>query len=164
MLESATSSPKVRDRAMFVLAQSGSPEARQALVASRSRARIPSCRRRRSSNLGLFGGHESRQSLVRDLRDSQNIEARKAVLQAFMLGGDRGRLLEVARKETSPELRREAINQLGVSGGREELWQLYQQEKDVQVRKRHHQRALHLRRRGSAERARDEGNRSRASA
>jgi len=57
------------------------------------------------------------------------------VLQAFMLGGDRGRLLEAARKETSPELRREAIQQLGVSGGREELWQLYQQEKDVRVRK-----------------------------
>ena len=58
--------------------------------------------------------------------------------------------LEVARKETSPELRREAINQLGVSGGRDELWQIYQQEKDGRRETRDHQRAVRRRRRTSS--------------
>ena len=43
-------------------------------------------------------------------------------------------MLEVARTETSPELKREAIHMIGVSGGREELWQLYQQETSVDAK------------------------------
>jgi HEAT repeat protein len=130
MLQSGSSSPKVRDRALFVLAQSGSPEARQALVAIARSDANPDLQARAIQNLGLFGGRESRQSLIEIYSTSQNMQARKAVLGALMLSGDRAGLAEVARKEASPELRREAINQLGVSGGREELWQMYQQEKD----------------------------------
>ena len=130
ILDSASSSDKVRDRALFVLAQSGSPEARQTLVAMARSDANPDLQARAIQNLGLFGGHESRQSLIEIYSTSQNMQARKAVLGALMLSGDRSGLAEVARKETSPELRREAINQLGVSGGRDELWQMYQQEKD----------------------------------
>jgi HEAT repeat protein len=130
ILQSGSSSPKVRDRALFVLAQSGSPEARQALVAIARSDANPDLQARAIQNLGLFGGRESRQSLIEIYSTSQNMQARKAVLGALMLSGDRAGLAEVARKEASPELRREAINQLGVSGGREELWQMYQQEKD----------------------------------
>jgi HEAT repeat protein len=135
ILQSGSSSPKVRDRALFVLAQSGSPEARQALVAIARSDANPDLQARAIQNLGLFGGHESRQSLIEIYRTSQNIQARKAVLSALMLSGDRTGLAAVARKETSPQLRREAINQLGVSGGRDELWQMYQQEKDSDVKR-----------------------------
>ena len=134
-LLAGTGSPKMRERAMFVLAQSGRPEARQVLVDVAKSGANTELQTQAIHNLGLFGGQEARQTLAEIYSTSQNVEARKAVLQAFMLGGDRGRLLDAARKETSPELRREAINQLGVSGGRDELWQLYQQEKDVQVRR-----------------------------
>jgi len=134
-LLSSTGSPKMRERAMFVLAQSGRPEARQVLVDVAKSSTNSELQTQAIRNLGLFGGQEARQTLSEIYAGSPSIEARRAVLQAFMLGGDRGRLLEAARNETSPELRREAIQQLGVSGGREELWQLYQQEKDVQVRK-----------------------------
>ena len=135
MLQSASSSPKVRDRALFVLAQSGSPEARQTLVAIARSDANPDLQARAIQNLGLFGGHESRQSLIEIYSTSQNMKARKAVLGALMLSGDRAGLAEVARKEASPELRREAINQLGVSGGREELWKMYQQEKDSDAKR-----------------------------
>jgi HEAT repeat protein len=135
MLQSGSSSPKVRDRALFVLAQSGSPEARQALVTIARSDADADLQARAIQNLGLFGGRESRQSLIEIYTTSQNMQARKAVLGALMLSGDRAGLAEVARKEASPELRREAINQLGVSGGREELWQMYQQEKDGDVKR-----------------------------
>jgi HEAT repeat protein len=134
-LLAGSGSPKMRERAMFVLAQSGRPEARQVLVDAAKSSANPELQTQAIRNLGLFGGQEARQTLAEIYSTSQSVEARKAVLQAFMLGGDRGRLLDAARKETSPELRREAIQQLGVSGAREELWQLYQQEKDVQVRR-----------------------------
>jgi HEAT repeat protein len=130
ILQSGSSSPKVRDRALFVLAQSGSPEARQALMAIARNDANADLQARAIQNLGLFGGGESHQALVEIYATSQNLQARKAVLNALMLSGDRAGLADVARKEASAELRREAINQLGVSGGREELWQMYQQEKD----------------------------------
>jgi HEAT repeat protein len=135
MLQSGSSSPKVRDRALFVLAQSGSPEARQALMAIARNDANADLQARAIQNLGLFGGGESHQALVEIYATSQNLQARKAVLNALMLSGDRAGLADVARKEASAELRREAINQLGVSGGRDELWQMYQQEKDADAKR-----------------------------
>jgi HEAT repeat protein len=135
MLQSGSSSPKVRDRALFVLAQSGSPEARQALMAIARNDANADLQARAIQNLGLFGGGESHQALVEIYATSKNLQARKAVLNALMLSGDRAALADVARKEASAELRREAINQLGVSGGRDELWQMYQQEKDADAKR-----------------------------
>ena len=45
-----------------------------------------------------------------------------------MVSGDRARVLSAATTEKAPELRQEAVRQLGVMGAREELWQLYQRE------------------------------------
>jgi outer membrane protein assembly factor BamD (BamD/ComL family) len=127
-------SGKVRDRALFVLAQSGSPKAREVLVRIARTGPDEDTQTRAIRYLGLFGGPDSRQALVDIYKTSQNPRARKAVLQGFMVAGDRARLLEVARTETSPELKREAIHQIGVSGGRDELWQLYQQETSAELK------------------------------
>ena len=131
---SSSQSDKVRDRALFVLAQSGSPKAREVLVRIARTGPDEDTQTRAIRYLGLFGGPESRQALVDIYKTSQNIGARKAVLNGFMVAGDRARLLEVARTETSPELKREAIHMIGVSGGRDELWQLYQQETSVEAK------------------------------
>ena len=131
----ASPSPKLVDRALFVLAQSGKPEARQVLVDIAKSSPDPELQKHAIRNLGLFGGAESQQTLVDIYSTSQSLEARKAVLQALMLSGDKSKVYEVATKETTPELRREAIQQLGVMGGREELWKIYQTEKDPSVRR-----------------------------
>lgn len=130
----SSQSDKIRDRALFVLAQSGSPKAREVLVRIARTGPDEDTQTRAIRYLGLFGGQESRQALVDIYKSSQNVSARKAVLQGFMVAGDRARLLEVARTETSPELKREAIHMIGVSGGRDELWQLYQQETSVEAK------------------------------
>jgi tetratricopeptide (TPR) repeat protein len=130
----SSQSGKVRDRALFVLAQSGSPKAREVLVRIARTSADEDTQKRAIKYLGLFGGTESRQALVDIYKTSQSVGARKAVLQGFMVAGDRARLLEVARTETSPELKREAIHMIGVAGGREELSQLYQQETSVEAR------------------------------
>jgi HEAT repeat protein len=131
---SSSQSDKVRDRALFVLAQSGSPKAREVLVRIARTSADEDTQKRAIKYLGLFGGPESRQALVDIYKSSQSLSARKAVLQGFMVAGDRARLLEVARTETSPELKREAIHMIGVSGGGDELWQLYQQETSVEAK------------------------------
>jgi hypothetical protein len=45
-------------------------------------------------------------------------------------------VLAAATSETVPELRAEAVQQLGVMGAHEELWQLYQKESSVDVKRR----------------------------
>lgn len=129
-------SEKVRDRALFVLAQSGSPEARETLVRLARSSQDPDIRVRAIRYLGLFGGQENRQVLVEIYGANTDERARREVLHAFMVAGDRARLTELARTEPNPELRKEAIHQLGVAGGRKELWQLYQQESSADVK--HH--------------------------
>jgi HEAT repeat protein len=49
-----------------------------------------------------------------------------------MVSGSRDLLLNVAKTEKNPELRREAIRQLALTGGQDELWQLYQSEPSVE--------------------------------
>jgi HEAT repeat protein len=51
-----------------------------------------------------------------------------------MMSGDRARVLAAATSEKSPELRAEAIRQLGMMGARDEVWQLYQKETDPDVK------------------------------
>jgi HEAT repeat protein len=51
-----------------------------------------------------------------------------------MMAGDKQRVLAAASGEKSPELRSEAVRQLGMLGARDELWQLYQKESSVDVR------------------------------
>jgi tetratricopeptide (TPR) repeat protein len=130
-----TANDKVKERALFVLAQSGTPEARQLLLQVARSDQDPEAQAAAVRYLGLFGGDESRQALSEILSSGASLPARKAVLQALMLAGDRQQLAAIARKDPSPELRQEAIQQLGVLGARAELQQIYQQDTDVEARR-----------------------------
>jgi HEAT repeat protein len=52
-----------------------------------------------------------------------------------MTAGDRTRVLSVANTEKDPELRAEAVRQLGNMGAREELWALYQKETSPEIKR-----------------------------
>ncbi len=134
-LLSGSASPRVRDRALFVLAQSGSPQAREVLARIAKGGSNPEMQRKAIEFLGLFGGTESRQVLEGIYSSARDVEARKAVLHAYMITGEKTRLLAVARGEKDPELRREAIHALGVMGGQGELWEMYKTETGAENKK-----------------------------
>jgi HEAT repeat protein len=52
-----------------------------------------------------------------------------------MMSGDKARVFTAAKSEKDPELRIEAIRQLGMMNDREDIWQLYQAETSVDVKK-----------------------------
>ena len=85
----SSQSPKLRDRALFVLAQSGSPEAREILVGVARGESHPDMQRKAIQYLSLFGGAESRQALADIYQASSDPSVKKAVLQAFMIGGEK---------------------------------------------------------------------------
>ncbi|MGI8782571.1 MAG: HEAT repeat domain-containing protein [Acidobacteriota bacterium] len=132
----SSTSPKLRERAMFVLAQSSSPRAR-AMIADIARGKlIPELQMKAIQNLGLFGGEASRQVLAEIYTASGDLAIKKKILSSFMISGERGRLLALAREEKMPELRSAAVQQLGVMGAHAELWELYQKESAVEVKKK----------------------------
>jgi len=128
-------SPKLRNRALFVLTQSGSPRGR-AVVADIARGKShPDLQRTAVKYLGLFGGDESRQILSDIYASTDDLEVKKAVLQAYMTSGNKAGVLAAARGEKSPEMRRAAIRQLGPMGATAELWELYRTDPSTEARK-----------------------------
>jgi HEAT repeat protein len=128
-----THSPKLKERALFVLAQSSSPQAR-ALLAQIARGGNPDLQMKAITYLGMMGSKDNRQLLTELYTSSHDLDVKRAVLRAFMMSGDRGRLLQLAKTEKNPELRTDAIRQLAMSGGQAELWQLYQSEPSLEVK------------------------------
>jgi len=138
MLEKFLNGPqplKLKERALFVLSQSGSPKAREIVGRIARGSRNPDLQMKAIRDLGLFGGKESRATLEEIYKSSHDTEVKRAILQSFMVSGERQRLLEVAKSEQSPELRAEAVKQLGVMGARAELYQLYQSETSTEVKR-----------------------------
>ena len=129
-----TQSLKLKERALFVLAQSRSPEAR-ALLADVARQGNPDLQRRAVDYLGVNGTTENRIVLAEVYRTSPDVDVKRRVLRAYMVSGDRARVLEAATTERNDDLRGEAVRQLGVMNAHEELWQLYQKETSVPVKR-----------------------------
>jgi hypothetical protein len=128
-------SRKLQDRALFVLCQSSSPKAREIVLRIARGEAQPDLQRRAIHNLGLFGGKESRDALASIYASSTDASVKKAVLQAYMVSGEKARVLEAARGEADPALRRQAIQLLGVMGAKAELWAMYQAETSLEAKK-----------------------------
>ena len=130
------SSPRVKDRALFVLAQSNSAPARQMLANIAKGGGNPDLQRKAIQYLGVHGGRESRELLAQIYQSTTDVDVKRRILRAFGVSGERARVLAAATSETVPELRAEAIQQLGVMGAHDELWQLYQKESAVDNKRR----------------------------
>jgi len=128
-------SPKLRERALFVLSQSSSPQARDIVVRVAKGQQSPELQETAIKYLGLFGGPAAKQALADLYASSSSEEVKKAVLQSFMVSGEKTRVLAAARGEKSEELRKTAIHLLGVMGDQPELWEMYQAESSVEVKK-----------------------------
>jgi len=134
-LLTSSQSSKIRDRALFVLSQSGSQKAYDVLSRVAKSGR-PDLQARAIRYLGISGGERNRALLADIYNTSTDVAIKKAVLKSYMISGDRGRVLVLAKGETNPELRAEAVTQLGVMGARNELAELYSSETAVDVRKK----------------------------
>jgi hypothetical protein len=126
---------ELKEKALFVLSQSGSPQAREILLAIAKGQRQPELSQAAIEYVGLMGGEETGEFLQQIYDASGDAKVREQVLEAMMLGGHKQRVLVVARQESDPRLRSAAVELLGVMGGTEELRQLYASETSLQVKK-----------------------------
>ena len=130
-----TGSPRLKARALFVLAQSNSPKAREVLVSIAKGNGNPDLQMRAVQYLGVHGGRENRAALEEVYKSSTDVDLKKRILSSFMVAGDKDRLVAAAQTEQNPELRATAVQQLGTMGAHEELWAMYQKESSVDVKK-----------------------------
>ena len=131
-----TSSLKVKRRALFVLAQSKAPRAREVLRNYAKGSSTPELQSQAIQYLGVHGGPESRAVLAEVYSTTTDVDVKRRILRAFMVAGEKDRLFKAAQGEQNPELRMEAVSQLGNMQAHEELWQLYQKESSVDIKRR----------------------------
>ena len=130
------SSPKLRERALFVLSQSGSPKAREVLVRIAKGGSNPDLQLMAVRSLGVHGGKENRQTLADVYSATGDLEVKRQILNSYMVSGERDRLLTVAKSDQAPELRGAAIRYLGHMGAAAQLADLYGSESSAEVRSR----------------------------
>ena len=132
---SSTATPREKSKALFVIAQSGSPQARQILGRIASGQSNPDLQRKAVEYLGIFGGGEARKTLAEVYAKTSDETVKRAILKSYMISGDKEDLFAAAKSEPDVSLRREAIRQLGLVHGVDELQKLYQNENSTDAKR-----------------------------
>lgn len=117
-------SPKLKERALFVLAQSDAPNAQQIVINVAKGEAGPELQTRAIRQLGV-SGDKYIPALTQIYASTNNADVKKAILGAYMTSGAKEELLKAINTEKDPDMRRRAIRQLGPMGASKELEQLY---------------------------------------
>jgi HEAT repeat protein len=128
-------SPKEKSKAMFVLAQSGSPQGREIIGRIARGQSNPELQKKAVEYLAIFGGPEARKTMAEIYASSSDESLKRGILRSYMIGGDKDRLFAAAKSEKDPALRGEAIRQLGLVQAEQELEQLYRTESSPEIRR-----------------------------
>jgi len=128
----SSQSPKVKERALFVLTQSGSSRARQLVVDMAKGNSNPDLQMKAVNYLGVMG---ARKELGEVYGAANDVAVKRAVLNGLMIAGAKDQLFAAAKGEKNSELQRAAINQLGVLGARQELGEIYKVATDVAAKR-----------------------------
>jgi hypothetical protein len=111
---SGGASPRVRDRALFVLSQSRSTRARDVMVSTAKNNNNPDLQRSAIRYLGMMGGSADRETLNGIYRTATDPSVKRAILQSYMMSGNVEGTIDAAKNEKDGDLRRAAIRNLGV--------------------------------------------------
>jgi HEAT repeat protein len=131
-------SARVKERALFVLAQGHSEKGRELILQVARGNYNPDLQVQAIRYLGVFNGTENTQLLGDIYKGSSDVQVKREVLHAYSISGNADRILDVARTEKDPNLRREAIQQLGPMGrskSGDALAALYAKETDPSVKR-----------------------------
>ena len=121
-------SPRVRDRALFVLSQSRSTRARDVMLNTAKNNGNPEQQRTAIRYLGMMGGAEDREVLAGIYRTATDTGVKRAILQSYFMSGNVEKTAEAARTEKDSDLQRAAIRNLGMMnrpGSAEALVSIY---------------------------------------
>ena len=113
-------SDEVKEAALFILSQISAPEAQTTLL-NFARDESGELQLEAIRMIGIGGGEGI--SDLKSIYDSGDSEAREAVLEAFMIAGDKQAVFDIATVAEGDDFE-EAVEMLAVMGARDELRQL----------------------------------------
>jgi hypothetical protein len=128
-------SPRLKERALFVLAQTNWPRGLDLLSKAARGGLNPDLQVKAVRYLGSHRGTQSGTLLAEVYASTQDEVLKRAVLDAWSSMKEKDRLLAAAKSESSTELRRRAIHGLAEAKAEAELWQLYQAESSPEIRR-----------------------------
>jgi HEAT repeat protein len=112
----------VKQRALFVLSQIDSPEARE-ILAQTARSTDAAMRGEAIRNIGIGGDPKSLDALMA-IYNAGSADVKQEVLQAWMIAGHKQAVYQVALNAKTEEEASQAIRMLGAMGASEELRKL----------------------------------------
>jgi thioredoxin-like negative regulator of GroEL len=113
-----TSNPEVKAEVISGLIPAGQKGA-DALGSIAGSEQDPELRRKAIRNLGIAGGMSAAPALVATYRKNPDLETKKVVAQALFLAGDSHDLVELARAEKDPVVKRSLVQQLSLMRSKE---------------------------------------------
>lgn len=125
---------KVKKRALFVASQLDDAGAID-LVMQAARGGDPDLRGEAIRMLGISGDDAAMSRLTEIYRSSKSAPEKRDVIQAWLVADRKDLVLEAARNENDPAVRRDAINALGAMDGSAELKQLFGSVKEADNQK-----------------------------
>jgi hypothetical protein len=114
--------PRVKRRALFVLGQIGTPEARDILLQT-ARSSNTELRREAIRGLGIDGDATALDAL-QSIYPTADAETKRSILQAWMIADRKEPIYQIAAAAKTEDEATEAIKLLGVMGATEELRKL----------------------------------------
>ena len=130
-----SASPRLKDRALFVLAQSGAnPKSRELLGQIARGGSNPDLQLKAITYLG-HSGKESRQTLAEIYAANSDAAVKLRILLGYFESSDKEHLVAVAKSDSSAELRLAAVRYLATMNARDEVWQLYGAESSAEVKR-----------------------------
>jgi len=118
-------SEKLKDQALFVLAQDSSPQAQEVLLGIAHGQKNPALQKKAIQMIAVSGGKRSVAMLGDIYRQSNDEQVKKAILQAYLITGSPDPLVEAASHESDAELTKSAVRSLGAMGATSQLLDLY---------------------------------------
>lgn len=119
------SSERIKRRALFVLSQIPEPEAFSAIADVAMNSDSPKLQNEAIHVLGISGSPQAMNLLTDIYRTSKDTDLRADVLHSYMIADQADRLIELAKNEPDPKLRKEAIHLVGVMSEPELLFDMY---------------------------------------
>jgi hypothetical protein len=107
-------SPAMKKHALFVLAQSKSPDADVILRDAAIGKMGPELQREAIRSIAIFGGKRSNDTLVEVYKTTSDPKIKKSVISGLFITQDASRMVELARNEKDLELKRSIVSQLAL--------------------------------------------------
>jgi HEAT repeat protein len=135
VLADPKNSPNLKGRAIFVLAQSKSPKARQIVLQYAKGGSNPDAQLRAIEYLGTFRSDEGSQALGEVYASTTDPAVKRIVLRGLMISRAKDRLLQIAKTDSDAAMRTEAIRYLGTMQVEADLAALYKTESNKDIKR-----------------------------